>query len=216
MTRQPSARTGRTRTPAAGSLLHGQLLATTLDTPDGPFTVVEDMDGVVHASGWEADPARVLARTRSASTVAVRRCDLRSGTRGPGGPGAVHLSAAVCAVLAAYEGDAAALGTVPVHLEGTAFQREVWQALRTIPAGSTRTYAELAALAGRPRAVRAAAAACGRNAIALFVPCHRVVAGNGALAGFAWGVEVKRALLEREGPRAPRQARDMTTEASSV
>ena len=87
---------------------------------------------------------------------------------------------------------------LPVDVRGTAFQEAVWQALRTIPAGETRSYAELAAAAGRPGATRAAGTACGRNPLAVLVPCHRVTRGDGAVGGYAWGVERKRALLARE------------------
>jgi AraC family transcriptional regulator of adaptative response/methylated-DNA-[protein]-cysteine methyltransferase len=74
----------------------------------------------------------------------------------------------------------------------------VWGALREIPAGTTATYAAIASRIGRPRAVRAVGLACGANHVAVLVPCHRVVRGNGALSGYRWGVERKRALLERE------------------
>ena len=84
-------------------------------------------------------------------------------------------------------------------MRGTAFQQRVWQALREIPAGSTASYAEIAARIGAPKAVRAVAQACAANALAVAIPCHRVVQNDGALSGYRWGVERKRALLEREG-----------------
>ena len=87
---------------------------------------------------------------------------------------------------------------LPLDIRGTAFQRKVWEALQGIPAGETRSYGEVAAMIGHPKAVRAVAAACASNRLAVAVPCHRVVAGNGALAGYRWGVERKRALLARE------------------
>ena len=87
---------------------------------------------------------------------------------------------------------------LPLDLQGTAFQREVWEALRAIPAGTTATYAEIAERLGRPAAVRAVGQACGANNVAVLVPCHRVVRGDGSLSGYRWGVERKRALLERE------------------
>lgn len=87
---------------------------------------------------------------------------------------------------------------VPLDMRGTPFQREVWRALRTIPAGSTTTYGELAARLGRPESARAVGAACGANPLAIIVPCHRVVARDGALTGYRWGVERKQALLQRE------------------
>lgn len=87
---------------------------------------------------------------------------------------------------------------LPLDIRGTAFQQRVWQALRAIPRGETATYSEIAAQLGLPRAVRAVAAACAANKIALLIPCHRVLRRDGDLAGYRWGVERKRALLKRE------------------
>ncbi len=87
---------------------------------------------------------------------------------------------------------------LPLDVRGTAFQRRVWQALREIPAGSTRSYAEIAAEIGSPKAVRSVAQACAANALAVAIPCHRVVRTDGGISGYRWGVERKRALLERE------------------
>jgi AraC family transcriptional regulator of adaptative response/methylated-DNA-[protein]-cysteine methyltransferase len=88
---------------------------------------------------------------------------------------------------------------LPLDIQGTAFQQRVWQALRRIPAGQTATYADIAAAIGAPRAVRAVGAACGANHISVAIPCHRVLRSDGHLSGYYWGVERKRALLEREG-----------------
>jgi len=87
---------------------------------------------------------------------------------------------------------------LPLDIVGTAFQAQVWRALQKIPPGKTATYGEIAAALGRPKAVRAVAQACASNKLALLVPCHRVVRGDGGLAGYRWGVERKRALLARE------------------
>jgi AraC family transcriptional regulator of adaptative response/methylated-DNA-[protein]-cysteine methyltransferase len=87
---------------------------------------------------------------------------------------------------------------LPLDIRGTAFQQRVWQALRQIPAGSTATYTDIANQIGMPKSVRAVAQACGANALALAVPCHRVVRSDGSLSGYRWGVERKRALLDRE------------------
>lgn len=87
---------------------------------------------------------------------------------------------------------------LPLDVRGTAFQQRVWQALREIPAGQTLSYAEVAARIGAPAAVRAVARACANNALAVAIPCHRVVRSDGALSGYHWGVERKRALLDLE------------------
>jgi AraC family transcriptional regulator of adaptative response/methylated-DNA-[protein]-cysteine methyltransferase len=87
---------------------------------------------------------------------------------------------------------------LPLDVQGTAFQQRVWQALREIPAGATATYTDIAARIGAPKAVRAVARACASNAIAVAIPCHRVVRNDGALSGYRWGVDRKRTLLERE------------------
>jgi AraC family transcriptional regulator of adaptative response/methylated-DNA-[protein]-cysteine methyltransferase len=87
---------------------------------------------------------------------------------------------------------------LPIDARGTVFQRQVWSALREIPAGQTVTYAQLAKAIGRPTATRAVARACGANPTAVVVPCHRVVGADGALTGYRWGVERKRELLHRE------------------
>ena len=91
-----------------------------------------------------------------------------------------------------------AASSLPLDLRGTAFQLRVWEALREIPAGQTVSYAQLAHSIGAPRAVRAVAGACAANPLAIIVPCHRVVAADGGLAGYRWGNERKKALLARE------------------
>jgi len=87
---------------------------------------------------------------------------------------------------------------LPLDIRGTAFQQRVWQALREIPAGRTASYTEIARRIGAPKSVRAVAGACAANALAVAIPCHRVVRHDGGLSGYRWGVERKRALLERE------------------
>lgn len=93
--------------------------------------------------------------------------------------------------------------SVPVELVGTAFQQRVWQALMRIPPGQTRSYAEIAAELGQPRAVRAVARACAGNRVAVLVPCHRVVRSDGSLGGYRWGLPRKRELLSREAGQPP-------------
>jgi AraC family transcriptional regulator, regulatory protein of adaptative response / methylated-DNA-[protein]-cysteine methyltransferase len=95
--------------------------------------------------------------------------------------------------------EAPAIGLdLPLDVRGTAFQQRVWQALRDIPAGETASYSAVAAKIGSPGAVRAVAQACGANALAVAIPCHRVVRSDGSVSGYRWGVERKRTLLERE------------------
>jgi AraC family transcriptional regulator of adaptative response/methylated-DNA-[protein]-cysteine methyltransferase len=90
---------------------------------------------------------------------------------------------------------------LPLDVRGTAFQQRVWRALREIPVGSTASYREIARRIGAPRAVRAVAHACAVNPVAIAIPCHRVVRSDGGLAGYRWGIERKRELLEREAAR---------------
>ncbi|MCP2635096.1 methylated-DNA--[protein]-cysteine S-methyltransferase [Microbacterium sp. HD4P20] len=155
----------------------------TVDTPDGPFTILSDDDARVLASGWSDDVDRIVARVRAAdrpSAVAKAETD------------------AAAAVLAYYAGELEAIDGIPVAQYGTAMQLAGWRALRDIAPGRPLTYAEFAVELGSPSAVRAAASICARNAPALFVPCHRVLRTGGALGGFAWGLDVKRSLLDRE------------------
>ena len=103
----------------------------------------------------------------------------------------------VARVVAMVEEPAGGL-LLPLDIRGTAFQRRVWQALQAIPPGETRSYGDLAAAVGKPRAARAVAAACAANRIAIAVPCHRVVHRDGSISGYRWGVDRKRALLAKE------------------
>lgn len=116
----------------------------------------------------------------------------------------LHGLAAAVAALAAAEpvGD-----ELPVDVRGTAFQWRVWRALANIPAGQTRTYAEVARSIGAPASVRAVARACATNPISLVVPCHRVIGTNGSLTGYRWGLEVKKALLDVERGRSTSKRR---------
>lgn len=154
---------------------------TSLDTPDGVFTVVERADGAVTAAGWTADATELLAR------AGLHGRDSKAGDCG-----------AADAVRAYYRGDPTAVASYPIATNVTEFRRSVWDALRAITAGQVRTYGEVARTVGNPAASRAVGAACGANVVALFVPCHRVMGADGSLTGFAWGTAIKRSLLERE------------------
>jgi methylated-DNA-[protein]-cysteine S-methyltransferase len=103
------------------------------------------------------------------------------------------------AVEAYFEGEFAAIEGLPVETGGTAFQREVWNALRDIPRGKTESYGGLAARIGRAKAVRAVGLANGANPVGIVVPCHRVIGANGTLTGYGGGIDRKRWLLEHEG-----------------
>jgi AraC family transcriptional regulator, regulatory protein of adaptative response / methylated-DNA-[protein]-cysteine methyltransferase len=112
-------------------------------------------------------------------------------------PGEVHFRSWVGQVLAYIEQPVGVLD-LPMDIQGTVFQRRVWQALRDIPCGSTASYADVATAIGNPKAVRAVATACASNNIAVAVPCHRVVRSDGSLSGYRWGPERKAELLRRE------------------
>jgi len=92
---------------------------------------------------------------------------------------------------------------LPLDVQGTAFQQQVWQALQQIPPGQTLSYSDLAERIGNPKAVRAVASACGSNRVAIAIPCHRVIGRDGSLTGYRWGTERKQALLERESNTSP-------------
>ena len=102
----------------------------------------------------------------------------------------------LAATLEVLDGDSG--HSIPLVADGSDFQKRVWLTLRQIPFGTTRTYTQLAAMVGRPNAVRAVASACANNPISLLVPCHRVVGADGTLRGYRWGLERKRRLLEHE------------------
>lgn len=158
-------------------------LIQTLDTADGPFTVLVDADQRVLASGWTADHRAIVERL----AVKQRPVEIREAE-----------TDAASVVRAYYGGDLAAIDGVAVRQFGTPLQQTGWDALRRISPGEPLTYTAFAAKLGNARAVRAAAAICARNAPALFVPCHRVLRSDGSLGGFAWGLAVKQSLLARE------------------
>ena len=120
------------------------------------------------------------------------RAELREGEPG--------FAACVAKVVALVQAPARGFG-LPLDVQGTAFQRRVWRELQAIPAGSTATYSEIAGRIGSPGAGRAVARACAANPVAVAVPCHRVVRGDGKMGGYRWGVERKRKLLKREASR---------------
>jgi len=168
------------------------LLATVVATPAGPLAVVVTPDGVARASGFKSVEATVARLPAALRARGVRELTSGEAAADPA------LGAVVGAVQRYAAGDGAALDAVPAEQPGGPFFQAVWRAMRAIPAGRTASYAELAAAAGRPSAVRAAGSACARNLLAPFVPCHRVVRTGGALGGYFFGLGIKRALLEHE------------------
>lgn len=120
-------------------------------------------------------------------------------------------------ILSFIAGDEAHLD-LPLDIRGTAFQKQVWQALQKIPYGETRTYQEIAREIGQPKAVRAVANACGANPTALIVPCHRVLRSDRGLGGYEWGIERKQKLLETEklGDRKKVTGREIFIKAKKV
>lgn len=153
----------------------------TIQTPAGPLIIMVTQDGAVWAAGFTGD-VRELPVPEA----------VRSRERG-------DLGAVSKAVRAYFDGELDRLAEVPVRLSAAgAFQTAAWHALQAIPAGVPVTYTQLAAAAGRPAAVRAAANACARNPVALLVPCHRVLLAGGGLGGYRWGTSVKRWLLQHE------------------
>lgn len=170
------------------------LHATTLTTPDGPFSILAADDAVL-ASGWTEDLAALLALVHP-TLRGPGRTDPPAPSSAPEGV----LEEAAAAVAAYYDGDHDAPGRVPVRQASGPFRAHAWDVLRKVKAGERLTYTQYATRAGRPAAVRAAAGACAMNAAALFVPCHRILRTDGSLGGFRYGLPVKQSLLTRETP----------------
>ncbi len=166
------------------------IVATTVLTAAGPLSVLASPDGVVRAAGFASVPTMAARLEQATGPFALREVGPDSGDPA--------LAEAIGALRAYAAGDLGALGRVRVSQPGGPFMQEAWAAMRRIAPGSTLTYAELAAAAGRPAAVRAAGSACARNLVAPFVPCHRVVRSGGGLGGYYYGLDVKRSLLRVE------------------
>lgn len=166
--------------------------AKSFETPVGPLTVL------AAGFGADAEPAVIAAGFCQAADLWERvpdadRMELIDGADlGPlEGP-----------IMRYLDGDLAAIDDLPVTQAGTELQQEVWQGLRDIPAGQTKTYSELAQATSKPKAVRAVGSACGRNLVAPFVPCHRALRSDGSLGGYYYGLAVKRWLLDHESDTA--------------
>lgn len=163
-----------------GSKVHWAVLDTSL----GPMLVAASDKGVCCLAFGEGE-AELRARFPRAALV----------------PAGAEFLALFDKVREAVEQPGPGSAAIPLDVKGTAFQQRVWDELRRIPAGETRSYGALAAAVGSPRASRAVGGANAANNVAVLIPCHRVIAADGSLGGYAWGLEVKAALLRREGAR---------------
>lgn len=162
-----------------GVTIHWAIVPTTI----GPMLVAATDKGVCRLS-FDEDEAELRRRFPNADLV----------------QGGAEFETLLADVVASVEapGDFA---HIPLDVKGTAFQEACWKALREIPPGETRSYADIAAAAGNPRAVRAAGSANARNNVAVLIPCHRVIRSDGDLGGYAYGLDIKRELLKREGKK---------------
>ena len=165
-----------------------QLFVDRLATPVGQMLIAADVEGNLRATFWtdgESDLHTLLARQYRGMQVELEPASNPHGLTG--------------GIESYFAGDLHAIDTLPVKTTGTAFQRQVWSALRESPCGATISYGELARRIGRPEAVRAVGLANGSNPIGVVVPCHRVIGANGSLTGYGGGIERKRWLLDHEG-----------------
>ena len=163
------------------------LLQDRLDTPIGELLLLADREGNLRVTDWTDHEQRMhqlLTRHYGKDRFTLQN------VRNP--HGLTH------ALEGYFSGDLAVIDTLPVRTEGTAFQRKVWNALRTIPCGATISYMELATRIGQPSAVRAVGLANGANPIGVVVPCHRVIGANGSLTGYGGGLHRKSWLLNHE------------------
>ncbi|SFR10268.1 bifunctional transcriptional activator/DNA repair enzyme AdaA [Poseidonocella sedimentorum] len=185
--------------PPASFKLEGQLLADWIPTPLGDMIAV--------SSHTELHLLEFVGR----KALRAELCRLDAAVGGDLGIGTTPVGETLRAELTAYFSGASARFRTPLARHGTPFQREVWAALREIPAGESRSYAQIARAIGRPSATRAVARANGANQIALLIPCHRVIGADGALTGYGGGLWRKQRLLEIERHYAaaepPAQAR---------
>jgi methylated-DNA-[protein]-cysteine S-methyltransferase len=164
------------------------LAITSIETPLGRYWLVAGEHGLTHVL---PEGAPTLPRTAQA----------------PHGKAAQRVLAQACAAFADYfAGSGSALAALPLDPQGSDFRRRVWRALREIPAGATAGYGEIARRIGRPGAARAVGGANHHNPIAIAIPCHRVIGGDGRLVGYAGGLERKRWLLAHEAACAAAQA----------
>jgi AraC family transcriptional regulator of adaptative response/methylated-DNA-[protein]-cysteine methyltransferase len=186
---QSDARLGMTPASYGAGGAGASIAFTIADCPLGVLIVATTARGVCWIALDDDDPHALEQRLRQEfpRATAITRDD-------------DALAPAVIEVLRRIDGDVPR-ADLPLDVRGTAFQLRVWQELQRIPRGETRSYGEIAAAVDVPGGARAVGAACGSNPVAVVVPCHRVVTAAGGLGGYAWGLAVKQALLEREGAR---------------
>jgi methylated-DNA-[protein]-cysteine S-methyltransferase len=158
-----------------------------LKTPIGEMLIAEDYAGNLRSVDWLDDETRMHELLRL--HYGKNRFRLEAGG---------ERTEAVNALDRYFQGDLAAIDSLPVKTAGTLFQRRVWDALRGIPCGTTTTYGELARRIGRPKSSRAVGAANGANPVGVVVPCHRVIGSNGSLTGYGGGIDRKLWLLQHE------------------
>jgi methylated-DNA-[protein]-cysteine S-methyltransferase len=174
------------------------LRVTTLPSPIGELTLATRGERVclLHFGADAAVVASTLQRWYPGETIETApRPSFAPSDR------AERIAEPVVRLQAYFAGDLGALDAIPIELNGTAFQKQVWTALRTVRAGTTAAYAQIARAISAPSAVRAVGAANGANPVAVIVPCHRVIGTNGSLTGYGGGLDRKRWLLEHEGLR---------------
>jgi methylated-DNA-[protein]-cysteine S-methyltransferase len=165
-----------------------QLLIDRIDTPIGEMLIVADRQGNLRAVDWAEH-----------ETGMCRSLRLHYGENGYSFESARNPHGLTHAIRRYFAGELTAIDTLPVQTGGTPFQRAVWRASRSIPCGTTVSYAKLAEQIGRPSAVRAVGLANGSNPVGVVAPCHRVIGANGSLTGYGRGIERKSWLLEHEG-----------------
>lgn len=182
---QSNARLGMTPATYRRGGLGMNIRFTTVSTSLGMLLVGITERGVCAVSIGDSDDSLESALHDEYPNATIERADDRA------------LAHAVLAIVEHIDAGSRA-ADIPLDVQATAFQLRVWDALRRIPYGETRTYSEVAADIGAPTAARAVASACAHNRVAVVIPCHRVVRGDGELGGYRWGVARKKKLLERE------------------
>lgn len=169
-------------TAAGTNILMAEVHWIVADTASGPALIAASQNGVCRLAFGESEAD---LRARFPAALLVQRGEF--------------IMALLDRVVAAIKAPSQAMLAIPLDVAGTPFQQRVWEELRRIPTGETRTYGELAAALGNPGASRAVGGANGSNNVAVLIPCHRVIATDGTLGGYAYGLTIKAELLRREG-----------------